>query len=79
MCDCPVCGSKYQFGPHIYNGHVLQGWDICVCSICYEGNWDGWTPYYEPKLLAILKEKNIEPPARNAKGFFPRDFRPQKA
>ena len=71
---CFCCGTEFQFGPHIYDGKHIPGYGITVCRACYEGNWDGWAPHYEVLVLAHLKNKGIEPPARNSKGWLPRDW-----
>jgi len=40
---------------------------------CWEANWDGWAPHLEAKVTARLKAKGLPLPARNAKGWLPRD------
>ncbi|HHQ6573141.1 TPA: hypothetical protein ACSTLY_000283 [Serratia fonticola] len=73
-CKCDICGAEARFGPQIYQGRVLQlyGSAFC-CDNCWESNWDGWSPHSEPKILAILKEKNLPIPERNENGYLPRD------
>jgi hypothetical protein len=72
ICACQMCGSKYQMGPQIYEGKHIVAYDLDVCQSCYDGNWDGWAPHYEGKLLAHLREKSMPVPERNEKGWFPR-------
>lgn len=72
FCTCQMCGSKYQMGRHIYEGKHIAAYDLDVCKGCYEGNWDGWAPHYEERLVSHLKEKGIQIPKRNEKGLYPR-------
>jgi hypothetical protein len=72
ICTCQMCGIKYQMGRHIYEGKHIATYDLDVCSICYQGNWDGWNSSYEQKLLSHLKEKKLPIPKRNEKGWLPR-------
>ena len=71
---CDVCGEKFLDGMDYHPGHVLHGYEMYCCKICWEGNWDGWNPSHEKKILTHLKEKGISPPPRNAKGWLPREF-----
>jgi hypothetical protein len=45
-----TCGSSFRFGPHIYEGHHIDAYKINVCSVCWNGNWDGWVPHYERRF-----------------------------
>lgn len=73
MFTCDMCGSKYQFGNHVYDGKRIPRYKLDVCMTCYEGNWDGWAPHFERRLEDHLKNHNIPPPERNEKGWYPRD------
>lgn len=73
MKKCDLCGTSYQNGPHRYDGRHSELFDIWVCPICWEGNWDGWNPSLEPALLAYLKKNGLRVPERNKKGLFPRN------
>ena len=65
---------KYKDGPHVHEGHVLHRYGgIAVCSTCWNGNEDGWSPNCEERLLRILKEKGLKEPPRNANGWLPRE------
>lgn len=57
---------------HIYNGKRIPSYDIMVCRICYDSNWDGWAQHKE-KLVAHLKEKGLPIPKDNEKGWLPRE------
>jgi hypothetical protein len=72
--DCDVCGQKFKFGPHLYEGHrlVLYG-GAFACNACWVGNHDGWAPHLEPAILVLLKERGLEPPPRNANNLLPRN------
>lgn len=70
---CFMCDSEYQMGPHRYDGKYIPRYKINVCKICYGGNWDGWAPHYEDKLIEHLKKESIPIPEKNEKGWFPRD------
>lgn len=73
MCQCDMCGNKFQMGQHVYNGKFISRYQISVCKSCWDGNWDGWAPHYEQRLIAHLQKKGIPLPERNAKGWFPRE------
>lgn len=68
-----MCGRKFQFGPHKYDGKYIPRYDIEVCMICHKGNWDGWAPDCEKKLINYLTKKGKEIPERNKEGWLPRD------
>lgn len=73
MFQCAVCDQPYQHGPHRYEGHKLELYgDVFCCGPCWDGNWDGWGPRAEPRILAILNQKKLPIPARNGKGWLPR-------
>lgn len=73
MYKCFICGGQFKMGPHEYDGKYIKSYDISVCMPCYQGNWDGWAPPYEQKLLAHLKNKGLSIPARNSKDLLPRE------
>jgi hypothetical protein len=73
MQCCDTCGTNYQFGPHVYDGKTIPTYGINVCMTCWQANWDGWAPYLEAKVTAKLEAKGLPLPARNAKGWLPRD------
>ena len=70
---CEVCGQQFQYGPHVYNGKFIATYQIMVCSGCYTGNWDGWAPQFEAAVTRKLTEQGLPIPARNPKGWLPRD------
>ena len=73
MFECDVCGSEYQHGPGRYEGHVLGLYGgVACCDTCWQGNWDGWNPHDEKRILEICKERNVPVPKRNSKGWLPR-------
>jgi hypothetical protein len=71
--NCFLCGSKYQLGPHRYDGKFVPRYKFAVCMRCYKGNWDGWAPHYEDKIIDHLNNNAIPIPERNDKGWLPRD------
>jgi hypothetical protein len=73
MFPCDLCGSKFQFGPHVYDGKHIASYQLTVCRSCWESNHDGWAPGLEDVFLAHLKAKGIAVPTRNAQGWFPRE------
>ncbi|WP_308776885.1 hypothetical protein [uncultured Bilophila sp.] len=79
MYACPICGNKFQHGPHLYEGHKLKWLGETVCNICYLGNEDGWAPTYEPRVLELIEREGLIVPDRNDKGFIPFDFDPDHA
>jgi hypothetical protein len=70
---CFICNSEFRMGGGVYNGHYIRRYQISVCDPCWAGNWDGWAPIHEGRLLAHLKEKGIPIPKRNAGGWLPRE------
>ena len=71
---CFLCEQGFRFEPGIYEGRRLGGWGVMACNGCYNSNWDGWVPQYGEKLAAKVVAEGRELPARNASGFYPRDF-----
>ncbi|OGP22949.1 MAG: hypothetical protein A2038_11975 [Deltaproteobacteria bacterium GWA2_57_13] len=70
---CFMCGSEFRMGAGIYNGHYIRRYQISACKACWAGNWDGWHPHYEARLIEHLKAKRIPVPKRNAKDLLPRE------
>jgi len=60
-------------GAHIYNGRTLPHYEMFVCKICFEANWDGIAPIREATFERHLKAKGIPLPERNKGGWYPRD------
>lgn len=73
---CGICGSKYRYGPSLYEGHVLgPGYaNLGVCDICWDSNADGWAPHYEEKLERHVRAHGLELPPRLANGWLPRSY-----
>lgn len=71
--ECFFCGDKFNMANGEYDGEYIPRYKVSVCKPCYKGNWDGWGPSHEEKLLSHLQEKDILIPARNSKGWLPRD------
>lgn len=67
---CDLCGSEYQFGPHIYSGHYLPSFEINVCNGCVPRKNSAIPALYEAKFRKILQDKGLEAPKRNADGDF---------
>lgn len=40
--------------------------------MCYDGNWDGWNPMVEDKIINFIKEQGAIVPDPNKKGWGPR-------
>lgn len=70
---CQLCGASFRYGPGTYDGKFIPGYKITVCMSCFRSNADGWAPHHEVKLLALLEANEIQPPARNSRGLFPRE------
>ena len=71
---CDLCGSRFVFGHGRYDGKHLGYYKLTLCDGCYSGNWDGFAPHLEPKMLEHLRKNSIPTPPRNAKGLIPRDL-----
>lgn len=71
--NCNLCGSKVQFGPHVYDGTWLGHYKMLLCRPCHAGNWDGFAPHYEPIIERHLTNEGIPLPKRNSKGWYPRE------
>lgn len=77
---CPLCGSTFQYKPHYYHeGKWVKSLGTTVCRTCYDGNWDGWNPQVEEKVIELIEEQGFIVPERNEKGWIPRDFNPEQA
>ena len=72
LASCEICAESFQFGPHVYDGRVIESYKLTVCNGCFDANWDGWGRHHEERLLSHLKAHGIEIPKRNAKGYLPR-------
>jgi hypothetical protein len=73
MVACGICGAQFQFGPHRYDGRHISTYKLTVCGSCYDANWDGWAPHWEPILIKHLNTNGIPIPSRNSKGWLPRE------
>ncbi len=73
MYTCEVCGGRFQFGPHVYDGRYITTYRLRVCDVCYRGNWDGWALQFEDAVTQHLRAAGASLPTRNAKGLLPRD------
>ena len=73
MYLCFICSKNFQMGPNKYDGKFMASYNISVCRTCYEGNWDGWAPQYEQRLIAHLEKNGLEIPGKNEKGLLPRE------
>ena len=73
MCNCDLCGSRFQFGPHVYDGKVIPGYKLTVCRTCWVSNHDGWGPVVEDQFVKHLQSNGIPLPERNKDGWYPRD------
>jgi hypothetical protein len=73
VSNCDVCRRSFQYGPNTYDGRYVSAYGITVCSVCYASNWDGWGPFAEPAVIRKASENGLPLPARNAKGWLPRD------
>ncbi len=71
---CPLCENEYQFGPEVYKGRKLAGYNLFVCDMCYNMNWDGWQRRLEGILIEHLNKSGIPLPKRNKNGLLPREF-----
>ena len=70
MYECFLCKQSFQFGPHIYDGKRIPGWDVMVCRGCYAANWDGIVPSTYPHLIPYLESRGASV-ALNEKGWIP--------
>ena len=72
VLPCELCGSVYQFGPHIYDGKTISIYKLSVCMSCFKVNWDGWGPIREVAFVNHLKENSLPLPHRNKSSWYPR-------
>jgi hypothetical protein len=68
---CDLCKRSYQQKPHVYEVSRLSHYDMNICNNCRKANWDGIGPMLENNFIEHLQLKNIPPPTRNAKGWYP--------
>ncbi len=57
VCECFLCGRKFQFGPYEYDGRHIEIWEIDVCRPCIRANYDGIDLDEYPKLKKLLEDK----------------------
>ncbi|MCH8348420.1 MAG: hypothetical protein IH901_08030 [Proteobacteria bacterium] len=76
---CFFCDAKCQMEAGVYELRRLGNYGVSVCTICYEGSWDGIAPVYQDKLIAFLKENGKKVPERNEKGWLPRECKVENA
>jgi hypothetical protein len=70
---CFTCGTQFEHGMGRFRGHPVPAYEFSVCSSCWAGSWDGWGPVHEPKIIAHMKALGRPRPARNDKGWLPRE------
>jgi hypothetical protein len=57
--QCFVCDRTFQYGPHLYEGRVVQGWDRkMICNRCEDSNWDGIVP--SEGLIGKFRKEGIK-------------------
>ena len=56
---CFLCQQPFRFGPQVYRGRRIPGWDIMVCNDCYDFSWGGIVPSVRPHLVSHLESKGI--------------------
>jgi hypothetical protein len=66
---CDLCDSSFPFGHGRYDRKVLPHYQMTLCMSCYEGNWDGISPYREKRFEEHLKSRGIPLSSRNAKSL----------
>jgi len=69
---CPLCEQIYHDRHHHHPGKRSELFQITVCPTCWEGNYDGWNPRLEPKLLEHAREIGLTIPGRLSNGLLPR-------
>ncbi len=70
---CFLCGSKFQMGPHRYDGTWNKTYRMSTCGSCHKMSSDGWSPRHETAIIEHLEEHGLPIPARNANGLLPRE------
>ena len=70
--SCHLCGNSFEHDAHAY-GHFIPRYQMTVCMACWNGNWDGWSRHWEPKLLAHPKAHGLPIPEHNERGLLPRE------
>jgi hypothetical protein len=70
---CWICGAKDQSQPGGHHFTFIRNYQFSLCHWCYEGNWDGYNPGLNDRIIAHLKAKELPIPARNDKDLFPRE------
>jgi hypothetical protein len=73
MLHCDLCNKEFQFGPHKFDGKHIPRYQITVCKPCWDGNWDGWAPHLEKRLISHIEKNGLPVPERNSKGWLPRE------
>lgn len=65
---CFLCENSFPFSHGAYRGRGIGAWQIQVCDLCYNSNWDGIVPQTYPKLVAHLAAIGVTPQL-NAKRY----------
>jgi len=58
------------------SNHQLKGYNLTICSICWDEAADGWHEQHQPTLFEALKENSLLIPDRNERGLLPREYQP---
>lgn len=75
MIKCFCCENEFQFGPDVYFGRFLTGYEIAVCGLCYAANSGGWEPFYGVKIMMHLQRTGVALPLqRSPTGMLPREW-----
>jgi hypothetical protein len=60
MYPCFVCGQSFHFGPHVYDGRAVQGWNCAaICKVCESSNQNGLMPDQWPDLIGNLQRQGV--------------------
>src|ERR1700733_5225119 len=57
VCECFVCGRKFQFGTYEFDGRHIETWEVDICRPCIRANYDGIDLDEYPRLKKHLEDK----------------------
>ena len=54
----------------------VSGYNLQVCSVCWQAAENGWDKRWEPQLFSALQRSGLLIPDRNERGRLPRSYAP---
>ncbi|MDA8953547.1 hypothetical protein N9H90_07240 [Pseudomonadales bacterium] len=68
MLTCELCANPAQ--------HLVPGYKLMVCEVCWSDAAHGWAEDLEPTLFAALAARGLLIPDRGDNDLLPRSYAP---